>query len=940
MGDTMKKIICIFCSLLLSCSLFADIVLCRQKTTVPIIIPARQSAAEKTATEELVHYLEKITGSKFQVVVESRIQPDSAVYLGHTDFAGKAGLKPETFGKEEWQIKTHKGSLIITGGAPRGVLYGTYQFLENVLGVKWLSPYAEYVPRCNPLKTAGLDLRGKPAMQYREIYFVPGPEGIRFLARNRMNTEKKEYGGQMIFSRAGMNHTLYTNFGKKAVLQKMFKEHPEYFPLINGKRKADLNRGLSSSQTQFCLTNPGLRKAWVERLRYHIRKDREFAEKNGIEPPMFYAVDQNDSYDGYCQCKNCSALVKKEGAKSALLLDFTNFVARELEKEAPEAIFLMMALHSTEKAPKSLKPRKNVGIRLCDTTSNVLRSWHALENTRQRTNLRQWGKLCQKITVWDYQKNYGSIGVTDLPTPTAVTFSQDLQMLRANNGIGVFFEHEAPVTGDMRDLKVFLEIKMIENPDLKYEDLLKTFTDAYYGKAAGAKIRAYLTLLEKAAKTPGASVRWYPWITSYSFITLPVLLKANQLLDEARETVKNDKQLSERVEHAGMSLDKLYLLRYRSYQKQAQNSKLKNVRLPEIKKVRARYENTWKREMKRRTTARYLKSEQRNFVKMGELLNKQRELPVPAIFKKISPEALTMISINFAQRGIDYQKFVKDPQSPNGEALAAKMSEITTTPHKGFGPDKFEYPFHWAVYRTLDGDIKGKIADPPSVMPRGYHWYKLTDNVRLAQSSYIRMFAGFFLILDGVVNDNSELGQVYEIWASIKVTGTDCFKTGKPAADNVFYIDQFAVIRKTRNSEQVKPEKTVKISNWLLTDAKLRGKKQRFLRKKADCIVMRSEQKSVDFFSPTAVPIRKGQTATLSFSISGKGRIKYGISSYVGKSYKRLGDDVRETEADPAEQKIQTNFVITAGQTGNIRVFFKLTPGSEIRIRDTAVQIK
>ena len=47
MGDTMKKIICIFCSLLLSCSLFADIVLCRQKTTVPIIIPARQSAAEK-----------------------------------------------------------------------------------------------------------------------------------------------------------------------------------------------------------------------------------------------------------------------------------------------------------------------------------------------------------------------------------------------------------------------------------------------------------------------------------------------------------------------------------------------------------------------------------------------------------------------------------------------------------------------------------------------------------------------------------------------------------------------------------------------------------------------------------------------------------------------------------------------------------------------------
>ena len=43
-------------------------------------------------------------------------------------------------------VKTVDGSLVIAGGRPRGVLYGVYHFLEDVVGVRWLSPVAEYVP--------------------------------------------------------------------------------------------------------------------------------------------------------------------------------------------------------------------------------------------------------------------------------------------------------------------------------------------------------------------------------------------------------------------------------------------------------------------------------------------------------------------------------------------------------------------------------------------------------------------------------------------------------------------------------------------------------------------------------------------------------------------------------------------------------------------------
>ena len=59
------------------------------------------------------------------------------------------------------------------------------------------------------------------------------------------------------------------------------------------------------------------------------------------------------------------------------------------------------------------------------------------------------------------------------------------------------------------------------------------------------------------------------------------------------------------------------------------------------------------------------------------------------------------------------------------------------------------------------------------------------------------VFVGFNLVLDGVVSDNSELGQEYDIWVSIRISGPDYFKSGKPFPENEFYIDQIAVIRTT-----------------------------------------------------------------------------------------------------------------------------------------------
>ena len=767
---------------------------------VAIVVPEQKDPALKTASEELSGYLKKITGRNHPVIPEQKAEKNRmAIYLGDTAFAAAHGIKSGRFGEEEWLIKSTGKGLIIAGGAPRGTLCGVYHYLEDVLGVHWFTPEAEYVPKRAAIPLSGLDLHGEPRFRYRDIYYVPGPRAAanRFRARNRLNTDCPEFGGRLLFGGPVHCHTMYPVIGTPDELRSLYKSHPEYFPLIDGRRAFDSQRANAAAQTQFCLTNPELRKLWVEKLRAWIRKDRRRAAERKIGLPMFYAIDQNDAYDGFCNCPNCLAVVKKGGAKSALMLDFTNFVARELKDEAPGSIFLMMAVHSTETPPNgTVKVEQNVGIRLCDTTSDLLRPWTAEENAHQRINLEKWAKLTDRIAVWDYSIVYHSGLTTNYPMPTARTYAPDMRFLLKHKGLGFFIEHEAPVAADMRDMKFWIETKLLENPGLDYEKLLRVFCDGFYGPGAGPKVREYLTLLENAAERfPGAKVSWFPQLSAFHYITPETVAEGNRIFDEAERLAAGNPEWIERLEHARLPLDKIYLIRASAMQKmlKEQNSA---TRLPDYSSVLARYKRVWEREAKRIGMKDSDTTRMENYTKFLQILGKRKELPVPPQFRNVPENRLFLFSINMATTSINYLRLVKDPSSSAGEALHAAMKEITLTPHQAYREHRYTYPFYGYINPTMKGFVTARITGPER-MPSGYHWYKMAEKVKLVQNSSMGVFVGFNLVLDGVVSDNSELGQEYDIWVSIRISGPDYFKSGKPFPENEFYIDQIAVIRTT-----------------------------------------------------------------------------------------------------------------------------------------------
>ena len=73
---------------------------------------------------------------------------------------------------EGWAIKVIGKNVVVTGGRERGVLYGVYHLLEDVLGVRWWNMWEEYVPSMtDAVIPADYSDSGEPVFTYRDVFF-------------------------------------------------------------------------------------------------------------------------------------------------------------------------------------------------------------------------------------------------------------------------------------------------------------------------------------------------------------------------------------------------------------------------------------------------------------------------------------------------------------------------------------------------------------------------------------------------------------------------------------------------------------------------------------------------------------------------------------------------------------------------------------------------
>lgn len=452
------------------------------RALLPIVVSEGACDGQLNAARDLAHYLKRITKAKF------------SVEQGHREAAINLGID-EMLEEEAFAIRSGDMGMTITGGSLRGLFYGVYGFLEDVLGVGFYTHDMTKLPCLETLTVENVDIFEKPALEFRQLD-TPLNMFADWRAHNRINgpfhgkftvqrDPIKEFGGMKSYVTGLFVHT----FNKLVDPEVYFDEHPEYFALVNGERV--------KHRTQPCLTNPEVIALATENVRKALRTEPE---------SRIISVSQNDWYNP-CQCPECTRVDEEEGSRAGTMLRFVNAIAEGIEEEFPQVVVDTLAYKFTRKPPKITKPRPNVCVRLCDIEccfAHPLETCHVhtksynndpmLSASSFQEDLIGWGKICDRIYIWDYVTDYMHYW---MPYPNFQVLAPNIQFFVKNGVKGVYPEgNYQSVSPDLAELRSWLLAKLMWNPDYDVAKGMREFCEFVYGDAA-EDILNYIDLLSR-----------------------------------------------------------------------------------------------------------------------------------------------------------------------------------------------------------------------------------------------------------------------------------------------------------------------------------------------------------------------------------------------------------------------------------------------------------
>ena len=300
----------------------SDYVICREE---------RAPESVQRASWELQRMIYASTGARLPI----RTAPaEPMISLGQNAAAKRAGLDLDKAPDDTFRIVTRGRNLFIVGkDVPpekaewrtwfsRGTLFGTYDFLEENVGVRWLLPgkWGTFVPKRATLVVKDADRRESPDFQVRRIANIQDfgqrwghlpVNGVKnWLWRHKCQSE---WNGRKM--RHGHSWVHY-------ITPAMLNRRPEFRAKDGGPRK-------------ICTTHPEVIKLFAKNLIARI--DERPGER-------CFSISPTDG-GNFCRCERCMALVTKDRygweTRTAAMLTFANEIARRVAKVHPDRLLAM-----------------------------------------------------------------------------------------------------------------------------------------------------------------------------------------------------------------------------------------------------------------------------------------------------------------------------------------------------------------------------------------------------------------------------------------------------------------------------------------------------------------------------------------------------------------------------------------------------------------------
>ena len=512
-----------------------------------IVVADDATKPEQHAANELADFLQQITGAKFEIKAPPATGQSRLLIGPGAAKITAADFSTDGLGSDGIVIRTIGNDLILAGGQPRGTLYAVYTFLEEHVGCRWWSSKVSTIPVKPTLETGNLNTRYVPPLEYRESFWFDAFDGD-WAVRNKSNGNSERLddkrGGKHKYE--GFVHTFFPLIPP----DKYFKDHPEWFSEIDGKRIHE--------RAQLCLTNEEMRAELVKNLKERLRNN---------PAATIASVSQND-WHGNCKCSKCAAIETEEGSPAGLMLRFVNAVAEDIEEEFPNVAISTLAYQYTRKPPKITKPRHNVIVRLCSIECSFSKPLSDERNKKFRDDIVGWSKICNRLYIWDYTTNFRHY---IMPHPNLLVLGPNVKFFVDHNVKGIFEQGAYTSNGaEMAELRAWILAKLLWDPTLDGRKVISEFIEGYYGPA-GPHIKNYLEITHDAVEATGDHLGCFSQHTA-KFLSFETLSKGWEKLKTAEEAVLDNPDLRFRVRVAQLPIMYVFLMRWNDMREACQNA--------------------------------------------------------------------------------------------------------------------------------------------------------------------------------------------------------------------------------------------------------------------------------------------------------------------------------------------------------------------------------
>ncbi len=404
------------------------------KAVASIVIKDNTPPPVQFAAKELSAFLAKISGGESLKIADAKEPGFYPVFLStiaDKELSEAATVNPDTLENGGFSITARKEGLYIIGGDPLGTLYGAYEILKKYGGIRWIFPgeEGEYfqikksisVPEQKTIQNPYLPFRwmelnsvvvNKPYFDTRtwQVRNYMIPKCLYSHITDKQNgPHMRELGAQVVpISGHILTPLLFGGkYPSKAEMEEMFQKHPDYFPMINGKRII-----LDGQKYQPCTSNPEL---------IEIMADSLIAKATQPDASGLIIIGNNDG-TGWCECDNCKKIdPPEETAQNRVATRYWTLVqtlAQRVWEVKPDASLGGWAYQNFWAPPVGIKldPRLTV----CISFNN--QCWrHAITDPKCSVNKEflklylEWKKLNVKMYNRDEIAATGSVGSNYLP---------------------------------------------------------------------------------------------------------------------------------------------------------------------------------------------------------------------------------------------------------------------------------------------------------------------------------------------------------------------------------------------------------------------------------------------------------------------------------------------------------------------------------------------